>query len=92
LPIARLSHLGRSGPDRHPAAPVAVHLEAEVAGPVEALTADLGGDHGRTVALVELGDVELDGDADELAVAPAADRRRTVELAAAVVDHRIRGQ
>jgi hypothetical protein len=41
---------------------------------------------------VELGDVELDGDADELAVAPAADHRRTVELAAAVVDHRIRGQ
>lgn len=38
-----------------------------MAGPVEALTVDLGGDDGRTVALVELGDVELDGDADELA-------------------------
>jgi hypothetical protein len=41
---------------------------------------------------VELGDVELDGDAGELAGAPVSDRRRTKELAAAVVDHRIRGQ
>src|SRR5882724_3371013 len=58
--------LTRLGPDRHPGHQIAGHPEAEVAGAVEAVAADLRGDHGLAGMLGDLVDLQGDLLADEL--------------------------
>src|SRR5690348_9251059 len=73
-------------PDRHPCYQVPVNREAEVAGPVESVAADLSGHHRQIALLPDVADVETDVLADELAVAPSSDGVRSNELSAPVVD------
>jgi hypothetical protein len=72
--------------DRHPRHAVIGDEEAEMAGAVEAVAADLGQDHGFVAVVRDGSDVERDTLADELAVAPRSDLGRSRELSAPVVD------
>jgi hypothetical protein len=63
-----------------------------VAWAVEAVAADLGADYGVAVVVDDLGHLEANASADELAVAPATDLVAAAELAAPVVDDTIDGE
>jgi hypothetical protein len=69
-----------------------VDVEAEVAWTVEPVAADLSCYDGRVAVVSNTLDVERDVLADELPVAPGADRGRADELSAPIVDYAIGGE